>query len=266
MKKKLELSSSDQNSTINIEKGELISYKFDEAEIMHQKGDKGWGSTEIEMFPIIGATKENDFKVQTPKGNALLDQHGIARIMDYQLMESNETTAVYSKKYVANSLKLNHKFPQKSTQEFLYWPYNFEIFKTFNLNNNYLKISLEVKSDKGMPFMLGFHPAFKIYNDECVIKSLEQELGVQEILDVGAAAFLLEGCNELALHNNGTITIKVKTSGFRHIMLWTEVTNMVCIEPITFYPFSVSPKELHKGFDFSNGNEKFEITISPEYE
>ena len=43
-------------------------------------------------------------------------------------------------------------------------------------------------------------------------------------------------------------------------MLWTEVSNMVCIEPITFYPYAVAQENLHEGFSTLDGNSK-EYTV-----
>jgi len=262
----LQLTSPDTHSIISIENGELISYNIHGIEIMHQKGDPGWGKTEIEMFPIIGPTKESNFKVKTPKGDAFLDQHGLARVMEYNLIFSNTTRAVYSKKYQANTSLINHKFPDKSPQEFLNWPYDFELTKSFELTSSGLKICFEIKSEKDMPFMLGFHPAFKIYNKEFIIKTSDTRNGIREIFEAGASALLLKGSKEVLLENNGNVSVLLSTQGFNDIMLWSEVINMVCIEPITFYPYSVPPKKIYKGFDRSRGIENFQVIISPKLE
>jgi galactose mutarotase-like enzyme len=259
----IKLYSEDKKKSITIDKGELVSYLVDDIEIMHQKGDLGWGSTEIEMFPIIGATKENEFSVQTPNGEAKLDQHGILRVMDYLPITIEESRAHFHKKYIANTKLFNHKYPNKSTQQWLCWPYNFEFIKTFELSNESLKIAFMIESEKGMPLMLGFHPAFKIYSENVVVNTKDQNIFLDTVLQAGASAFLIEDCKEISLTNNGNLTINLKTKGFRHIMLWSEVRNMICIEPITFYPSSVPIHKLYTGFDYSSGYEKFEVIITP---
>ncbi|WP_062055337.1 hypothetical protein [Aquimarina longa] len=260
----IELHSLDNRSIVRIDKGELVSYMVATTEIMHQKGAPGWGSTEIEMFPTIGATKENDFSVTTPNGVAKLDQHGILRVMEYLPKTIEKSSASFYKKYTANTSLPNPKFPNRSTQEFVSWPYDFEFIKTFELTTEGLKISFEIISEKNMPFMLGFHPAFKIYKEDFVLKTSDQAISLQNVLDAGAPAFLIEDCKEITLSDNGILKINIKTTGFNHIMLWTEVTNMICIEPITFYPPSVSANKLHEGFQHSSGYEKLEVCIAPE--
>ncbi|MDY8136239.1 aldose 1-epimerase [Aquimarina sp. 2201CG5-10] len=260
---KIQLVKEESNVIITIDKGELISYKVTSIELMHQKDDKGWGSTEIEMFPIIGPTKDNDFLVETPKKDASLDQHGILRALSYELYIQENDKVVYRKNYKVGTLIPNPKFPNKSTLEYMSWPYDFEFFKTFELKEDSLTISFEIKSEKEMPYMLGFHPAFKVYNEDVKIVSNKTKLTLTDVLNVGAAAYLVNNSNQISLENNGSVGVTIETIGFDHVMLWTEVSNMICIEPITFYPYSVPSKELHKGFRKSTGNEKLEVKIIP---
>ena len=262
MSEKIKLSSVDKKSIVIIDKGELVSYQVENIEVMHQKGDLGWGNTEIEMFPIIGATSGNEFSIQTPKGESKQDQHGILRVMDYTLKKATENNANFYKKYVANTELPNPKFPKKSTLQKLHWPYDFEFIKIFELTNDCLKIFFEIKSERSMPFMLGFHPAFKVYNQDLIVNTINKSVSLENVLEAGASAFLLEKCKNVVIENNGDLKINLKTVGFKHMMLWSEVSNMICIEPITFYPPSVPTSKLFTGFENSNGHEKFEITIS----
>ena len=78
------------NCTVVIEKGELISFKKDSVEYIHQKGSKGWRNSDIEMFPVIGPTSKNKYTVHTKKGDAIQDQHGLLRELEYVLVSSTE--------------------------------------------------------------------------------------------------------------------------------------------------------------------------------
>ena len=60
------------NFKVLIDKGELISFKKDDTEFIHQKGNKGWRKSDDEMFPVIGPTNKNNFIVETKSGNCLL--------------------------------------------------------------------------------------------------------------------------------------------------------------------------------------------------
>ncbi len=109
-------------SQVTIEKGELISFQKDNKEYIHQKGNKGWRNSDDEMFPIIGPTSKNNFRVHTKNGDAIQDQHGLLRELEYTLISSDENSANFIKKYKKNTLINNSKFPKKSTEENLFWP------------------------------------------------------------------------------------------------------------------------------------------------
>ena len=87
-----------ENCQVVIEKGELISFQKDTKEYIHQKGSKGWGNSDIEMFPVIGPISKNNFRVHTEKGDAIQDQHGFLRELEYTLTASSDTTAKLVKK------------------------------------------------------------------------------------------------------------------------------------------------------------------------
>ncbi len=247
---------------VKIDEGELVGYSAEGHEYIHQKGSPGWRNSDTEMFPIIGPTNEANFRVTTPKGAAVQDQHGLLREMAYQLVSQTETKAIFRKQYVSGTPIKNSKYPSKSTEEYLSWPYNFEFTKSFEILENGLRIQFKITAEEGMPFMLGYHPAFKLTSERASIKTAERTIALQEVLDVGSRALPVMNCNSLTLVDVGELIIK--TEGFGNFMLWTEVPNMLCIEPITFYPYAVSQKKLHSGFQPVNRSENiFSVIIQP---
>lgn len=247
---------------VKIDEGELVGYSAEGHEYIHQKGSPGWRNSDTEMFPIIGPTNEANFRVTTPKGAAVQDQHGLLREMAYQLVSQTETKAIFRKQYVSGTPIKNSKYPSKSTEEYLSWPYNFEFTKSFEILENGLRIQFKIIGEEGMPFMLGYHPAFKLTSERASIKTAERTIALQEVLDVGSRALPVMNCNSLTLVDVGELIIK--TEGFGNFMLWTEVPNMLCIEPITFYPYAVSQKKLHSGFQPVNRSENiFSVIIQP---
>lgn len=257
------LTSNDTNAIVKIEGGELISYIINGEEIMHQKGNPGWRNTDTEMFPIIGPTAAANFTVTTPKGNCIQDQHGLLRELNYTLISNTNTTATYKKTYDANSLIKNAKFPEKSTEENVFWPYDFSFKKSFELTNNTLKITFEIESEKGMPFMLGYHPAFMLHgNLEEIITSKNQHISIPEIIKGGDTAYPILNSNEILLRKTKGLDVDIKTTGFQNFMLWTPTNNMLCIEPITAYPYTEGELLNEKLFNTSNGIDTFEIFIS----
>jgi galactose mutarotase-like enzyme len=230
---------------------------------MHQKGNPGWRNADTEMFPIIGPTADANFSLSTPKGVAIQDQHGLLRELEYELIESSDTKAIFKKRYTAHTKIKNSKYPDKSSEAVVAWPYDFEFLKKFELNENGLKISFSISGENEMPFMLGYHPAFNLVTSNPTIKTKNKTIALEEVLAAGSRALQVENCNEIVLKDKYSLSIKTK--GFDNFMLWTEVPNMVCIEPITFYPYAVEQNNLEKGFRFLNTNSKvFEVFLAIE--
>jgi len=247
---------------VSIEKGELISFQKDGLEYIHQKGNKGWRNSDIEMFPIIGPISKNNFRVHTQKGDAIQDQHGMLRELDYNLVSSNENTAKYIKKYQKNTAIINSKFPKKSTEKKLFWPFNFTFEKQYSLKNNTLKINFILTAEKGMPFMLGYHPAFLLSNTGAETVTVnDTKITLAEIYKAGHNAFPILNSDTLILENIDRNHLKISTEGFDNFMLWTEVDNMLCIEPITQYTSYTDEKFSESNMRLSEGENSFSFEI-----
>lgn len=258
------IESPDKKSIVKIESGELISYRLNNEELIHQKGQPGWRYSDTEMFPIIGPTESYNFTVGTERGDVKQDQHGILRELKYALKKSSRNSAVFDKRYVANTKVKNSKFPEKSTQPEVYWPYDFEFSKSFLLTNSTLHVYFDIVCEKGMPFMLGYHPAFKLSGENTeFVQTGQKQITLQDILDVGDVALPLLNTNTIILIKKSGANLKIETKGFGNFMCWTPVPNMLCIEPITKYPY-INAKELSKSmFHISEGEEYFEVIITP---
>ncbi|MBC8769728.1 aldose 1-epimerase [Arenibacter sp. BSSL-BM3] len=250
------------NQTVRIDAGELVGYEVGGHEYIHQKGSPGWRNSDTEMFPIIGPSNEANFRITTPRGPAVQDQHGLLREMEYKLVSKAKTKVDFSKKYVSGTAVKNSKFPAKSTEEYLSWPYSFEFQKSYEILEKGLKIQFKITGEEGMPFMLGYHPAFKLHSENVTIQAGDRTISLQEVLDIGSRALPILECESIALFDNGGLSIK--TEGFGNFMLWTEVSNMLCIEPISFYPYAVNQEELHTGFLKLDKLERiFSVIIQP---
>ncbi len=110
------------NAKASIEGGELVSYRFNDFEYIHQKGSPGWRNSDTEMFPVIGPTADAGFRVHVPRGNAIQDQHGLLRELDYELLSSKETTAQFVKSYKAGTVIKTPNFPTNPRPSYLSGP------------------------------------------------------------------------------------------------------------------------------------------------
>jgi len=250
------------NSLVKIDNGELVSFTVNGIEFIHQKGNKGWRKSDDEMFPVIGPTSNNNFRVHTKKGDAIQDQHGLLRELDYELISSNEVTATFKKDYKANTKIKNSKFPGKSSEEFLTWPFDFSFEKSFKIENGELKIDFIILSEKEMPFMLGYHPAFLLSNTgKEIFVSKNETCTLVDVYKAGSNAFPILNSNTIILKNIDKPNLEISTKGFHNFMLWTEVDNMVCIEPITQYTSYTDQKFSEENMSLSEGINKFNVVI-----
>lgn len=245
-----------------IEEGELISLQKENLEYIHQKGSKGWRNSDDEMFPVIGPTSKNNFRIHTKNGDAIQDQHGLLRELDYTLISANDTNASFIKKYKKKSLVKNSKFPLKSTAKELFWTYDFTFEKKYFLENTTLKIEFIIKSEKGMPFMLGYHPAFLLSNTgKEILRANDKKITLSDVYKAGANAYPILNANKIILENIDRNHLEITTENFRNFMLWTEVDNMICIEPITQYTSNTDQKFSEENMRLSEGNNTFSIAI-----
>jgi len=264
MKNIIALTSSDKKSIVKIDNGELISYFKNNEELIHQKGSPGWERSDLEMFPIIGPTSANNNQVLTPKEDCIQDQHGFLRELTFHLVGKTQNSAILEKINTANTKIKNHRFPNDSKEEFVFWPYDFSFKKSFELKDDSLKINFEFHSEKGMPFMFGFHPTFKLSgkgNERIKIK--DQIITIDDVMEKGGAAYPFFDVDQVSLIKKEGQNILLKTEGFNNIMFWTEVKNMVCLEPITQYPDIVSQSYSEKNMKISKGKEAFTVEIIP---
>lgn len=264
MEKTCRLTSKDRSAEVIIDRGELISYKKNGEELIHQKGDPGWSNSDTEMFPVVGPTEKFDYSIKTRRGPAVQDLHGLLRELDYSILNKAENSVEYQKNYAKNTKVRNSKYPEKSIQEFVFWPYDFEFKKKYFLSNDALRIAFEITGEKGMPYMLGYHPAFKLSgNNTEHFRVNKKQISLQDVLDAGSAAYPLLNTEEIILHRTEGCDISLSTKGFSNLMLWTEVPGMVCIEPITAYPDITSSEFREELFRTCLGRHHFEVLIRP---
>jgi len=258
----ISLISVNKKSIVKIEKGELISYIKNEQEFIHQKGNKGWRKSDDEMFPVIGPTDKNNFRIHTKNGDAIQDQHGLLRELEYELIFADEKSVKFIKKYQNNTKIRNSRYPEKSTEEFLFWPFDFQFEKHFIVTNDILKIDFIIRSEKGMPFMLGYHPAFLLSSTgKEIITTKREKVTLANIYKVGHNAFPLLNCNRLVLENIDKNDLQISTKGFDNFMLWTTVDNMLCIEPITQYTSYTDQKFSENNMRLSEGKNSFSVEL-----
>ncbi|QXP61934.1 aldose 1-epimerase family protein [Olleya sp. HaHaR_3_96] len=133
---------------------EIASVKNDNQFMWHADPDI-WGSHAPNLFPIIGALKNDEYTFEAK--TYTLPKHGFIRhSQDIKLVEQTKNSLTFSLMYNDDLLKQ--------------FPFKFEFLITYTLVNNTLQINHTVKNldNQTIYFSIGGHPAFKcpVYKDE----------------------------------------------------------------------------------------------------
>ena len=113
---------------------------------------KYWGRTSPVLFPNVGRLKGNQYtldgKVYT------MGQHGFARDMDFELLNSDDNSVTYI-------LESNEETLEK-------YPFDFSLAISYTLENSSVKVGWKVENKGGsvMSFSIGAHPAFNLKDGE----------------------------------------------------------------------------------------------------
>jgi galactose mutarotase-like enzyme len=249
MKKLIELKRGKITAKINPDNGQLVSLSADYTEYFHRGGitgyagykGNGWRNSEIVPFPIFGPAPGQKVRV----GNDIfyLEQHGISRYLKF--MDETQKTAdriTLIQEYGGFNV-VNPKYTKENGHpKHMKWlPYTLE--KTFELTDNGLVCELKLTngSDVEMPYMIGWHPAFKtqgsIENGVFIAEGREAatlENVIKASVDSNKGACYVLGQNTITyLDKKSGVGVKVSSNDFgKFVMLWSPGTDsgMFCIE------------------------------------
>ena len=126
---------------------DIVSVK-NKTTFMWDANPEVWGSIAPNLFPIIGALKDDTYIFENQKYT--LPKHGFIRNNEnVKLLERATNSLTFGLIYSEDSLKI--------------YPFKFEFFITYTLKDNCIEVLHTVKNldDKIMYFSVGGHPAFK---------------------------------------------------------------------------------------------------------
>ncbi len=164
--------------------GELISYKLDGIEKIHQgqecideNGKVYWKRHFPVLFPIVGKLKQNKTIINGKTYEMF--QHGFARDIEFEPIT-----------------KLNdfHSYVLRSNPSTLVkYPFDFALYITYRTDGNKLTTIYKVvnEGDNNMPFGIGGHPAFKI--DQKALLDKEYYLEFEEDEEKIHFLYLVDG-------------------------------------------------------------------------
>ena len=129
-----------------------------------------WGKTSPVLFPIVGTLKDNTYFYNGKPYT--LSRHGFARDAEFEVTEQKQQKASF--------------VLRESEASLLNYPFHFELILTYELDNDFLKTSYEVRNTGTgeMYFSLGAHPAFSVplvegtmYEDYCLLFDQQENAG-----------------------------------------------------------------------------------------
>jgi len=241
-----------QVNSFGAELKNLFSIK-ENLEYLWQGNPEFWNRSSPVLFPIVGKLLNNTYTFEDKEYS--MSQHGFARDKEFELVKQDEKSLKFLLKEDENSLKI--------------YPFNFELYITYEIEAKNLKISYEVinKSNKKMYFSIGAHPAFNwpLENEKQedysfsfekleenslnrypllengISKDLENITLEDKKLDISKETFLKdalifknENINSVKLQNRvNNKFIQIDFDGFSYLGLWSKPSGapFICIEP-----------------------------------
>lgn len=128
-----------------------------------------------------------------------IGNHGFARKSEFELVEENDTRAVYKLSYDENTLAM--------------YPFKFNLYICYALEGNKLNISYKVENvdDKEMYFQIGTHPGFNCPLDkDSKFEDYYLEFECNETLErffMNGANVLISGKSEVILENDNILPL-----------------------------------------------------------
>ena len=139
---------SNGNLTIAVKEcgAELASIKYNGREYLWQADETFWKRHSPVLFPIVGAVWNGEYRSDNHVFK--MGQHGIARDMDFTLVDESSTELWYELKFSDSTLQA---YP---------YPFYLKIGYRIEENNVHVMWHIENHGSKEMPFQIGAHPAF----------------------------------------------------------------------------------------------------------
>lgn len=136
-------------ATIDSYGAQLIKLKTaDGLDRLHNPNPQTWNEVSPILFPQVSRMRDYTYQVDGKKYNMPL--HGFLKKMELDVVNQNEESITF--------------YLKENEETLMMFPYQFEIFITYELIDNSLKVSFKVNNTgkTTLRYMLGGHPGFKV--------------------------------------------------------------------------------------------------------
>ncbi|MDD5181971.1 MAG: hypothetical protein PHC66_02250 [Candidatus Nanoarchaeia archaeon] len=271
----IELEFEQLKAKINPGNEQLVSLTSEGVEYFHDGGmdtysGPGWKNSEIVPFPIFGPAA--DSKVMVDELEFYLEQHGISRHTKgnpfVPKTQIGNNAIVLVQGYDGHKIA-NPKYSEGNGHpEHLNWlPYKLEKKFTLDEEGLFCEFILTNTSDIEMPYMIGWHPAFKLQGrveDGIFLTGNKELISLDAVIksskDPEKTAYFVENTNSVTYMDNiSKRGINVSSKDFGNcVMLWMPERDagMFCIEHTSRLP--------DKEADHFRDKTKFELLLPGE--
>ncbi len=145
------------------------------------------------LFPVIGRLLNDKYRLNQKEYS--MEKHGIVRKKTFKLVSKTENSLIFLQTSDENSLKV--------------YPYEFELYVTFELLDNALKVTHKIvnKSNKKMYYSFGAHPGFNCKIGDYLEFDTPQRVFNEQI---DSESYLMDN-QVLLLDNEKRITLEKNT-------------------------------------------------------
>ncbi|MEG1410711.1 MAG: aldose 1-epimerase family protein [Terrisporobacter sp.] len=254
-------------------------------EFLWNANNKYWARHSPILFPIVGRLKDNETYINNTLYN--MNQHGFARDMNFNLINSDFNSLTY---------KLKSDDTTKN-----YYPYDFELLIKYTIKNSSIHINWTVinKTDSEMYFSIGGHPAFnipfnnidKVDNYYLKFKSsnpvssykldgpyVSSKSSINNLTDMSLSsdlfandALIYDNVDSVSIcSKNSSTSIELKFNNFPFVGIWSpyyketnSIAPFICVEPWYGIADSIDSNKKYTsklGINKLNKNEIFEAS------
>jgi len=231
---------------------ELTSLKYKGKEFLWEADKKYWGRHSPILFPMVGRLKDDTTVIEGKEYH--MGQHGFARDSEFKEFSCSGNKVTYLLTYSDETLKM--------------YPYKFELYISYELCENRVKVIYEVKNvdDKKIIFSIGGHPAFKwplvegekfedyyiefekkesqkfirnengclAYEDEMIIENVDKIDLDKSKFDIDTFVFKNLNSDMVSFKSKrSNASVTVRFAGFPYFGIWSKVNEapFICLEP-----------------------------------
>lgn len=233
---------------------ELMSLKANGKEYIWEGDPAVWDSRTPVCFPICGGVKEDTYKLDGKEYH--LPKHGFGKTSEFEVVSVEDTKAVFVLKSNEDTKKM--------------YPYDFEFYTTFELIDNSLKVTYDIKNlnDGIMYTSVGAHEGYScpegieeyylefekeerlthnelhgyLLDNEAIVlgENIKEYPLKYDYFTIDARTFLnLKSRSVRLKHKTDSRQIRVDFDGFDYMFVWTMKDvkgKYICIEPWTGIP------------------------------